>query len=182
MARKAAIQMSLGLIIAVIFAVVFLSLAVTWVSDFMGSISSLSTDLLKEGSQKIRDVFSQTNQRFAIYPQEWTIERGQSLKMVAGVVNKEPDSLEHMFVVNVIPTDPTTAGWINDIEFRTPLKAGFNQVLDFPITITPPKEGTLAGTYVFYVIACINVNAPGQCNTIQDQNFQSTQYFRLIVE
>lgn len=180
MARKAAIQMSLGLIIAVIFAVVFLSLAVTWVSDFMSNISGLSSDLLAEGSQQISDVFSQTNQRFAIYPPEWTVERGDNLRMVAGIINKEPDSLEHMFVVNVIPTDPTTVGWINEIEFRTPLKAGFNQQLNFPITITPNIEA-VAGTYVFYVIACKDYTF-NQCSTIEDQNFQSTQYFRLILE
>ena len=40
--------MSLGFIVAIVFAVVFLSLAVVWVNQFMGQISPLTDDLIQD--------------------------------------------------------------------------------------------------------------------------------------
>ena len=151
----------------------------------MGSITVLTDDLLQEGSVKIRDTFKETSQRFDIFPHEWTLERGHELKMVAGIVNKEPDSAGHSFVVKVIPTrtsDPDTSLWIDDTEFRTPLPAQFNKILEFPITITPSSDAP-AGTYVFYVIACIDDtyencrNEQGYANI-----YESAQYLRVTLK
>lgn len=181
--KKAAIQMSLGLIVAVIFAVVFLSLAIVWVNDFMKSISGWTDDLLQEGRQKIKEIFSETDQKFAVYPPEWELERGKALKMVAGIINKEDDSAAHSFVINVIPTKPETATWIDESEFNTPLTTQFNKIQDFPITITPPSD-TPAGTYVFYVIACMTdkIGYSGKCEEHSDANYESAQYFRLTLK
>jgi hypothetical protein len=180
MARKAAIQMSLGFIVAIVFAVVFLSLAVVWVNQFMGQISPLTDDLIQDARVSIRDTFSKTDTRFSVYPQEWKLGRGATLNMLAGVINKESDSLQHRFAVNVIPTKPETASWIDDTEFRMVQPVPFNDVGEFPITITP--EGSApAGTYTFYVIACIDKSFE-QCSTMNDQNYQSPKYFRIILE
>lgn len=171
--------MSLGLIVAVIFAVVFLSLGVVWVSSFMSDISGLSVDLIQEGRTKIKETFSSTNQRFAVYPEEWDLNSRQPLKMVAGIINKEADSREHDFVVNVIPTEPETEEWINEAEFRRPLKAEFGKILNFPITITPDADA-LAGTYVFYIIACID-KPFSDCDEPSKQNYEAAQYLRLTI-
>jgi len=178
--RRGAIQMSLGLIVAVIFAVVFLSLAVVWVNDFMNQLTHVTEDLIKEGKTKIRETFSETDQKFDIYPKEWTLKRGEELKMVAGVINREPDSLPHSFVINVIPTKSETSSWIDNSEFNTPLTAQSGSILDFPITLTPPRT-TPSGTYVFYVIACMDKSF-GECSTPDDQNYESAQYVRLTLE
>lgn len=179
--RKGAIQMSLGLIVAVIFAVVFLSIGVIWIQGFMDDISGLTTNLIKEGKEKIRATFSETDQNFAVYPEEWELGRNEELKMVAGVINREPDSLPHKFMVNVIPTNPDTADWVNSAEFSQQLTADFNKVLDFPITINPRGGGTVpeAGTYVFYIIACIDTTT---CSSLDDQNYESTKYVRFTLK
>lgn len=178
--KKAAIQMSLGLIVAVVFAVVLLSLAITWISDLIAQITKITDDLTAEAHEKIKEIFSQTDQRFAIHPQEWTLDRGHELKLLAGIINKEPDSLEHTFTVNVIPTRTEIASWVDDTEFKIPLKAQFNKVVEFPITITP-ASGAPAGTYVFYVIACID-KAFEQCSDTDSQNYESPQYLRITLK
>lgn len=177
--RKAAIQLSLGLIVAVVFSIVFLSLGIIWVNQFMEQITGVTKDLIDEGKVKIRETFSETDQNFAVYPQEWELPRGSSLKMVAGIINREPDSQAHRFVINVIPTRKETEEWIDDREFNTQLKAEFGSVVDFPITITPKREA-IKGTYVFYVIACMEKGFES-CKSPDDQNYESAQYFRLTL-
>ncbi len=178
--KKAAIQMSLGFIVAVVFAVVFLSLAIVWVNQFMSQITPLTDDLIKDARVKIRDTFSKTDTRFSVYPQEWDLARGRTLNMLAGVINRESDSQTHSFVINVIPTKPETATWIDDSEFRLVQPVPFSDVGEFPITITPDRSAP-AGTYTFYVIACMDKSFE-QCTTMDDQNYQSPKYFRITLE
>jgi hypothetical protein len=182
MARKAAIQMSLGFIVAIVFAVVFLSLAIVWVNQFMGQISPLTDDLIQDARVQIRDTFSKTDTYFSVYPQEWDLARGKTLNMLAGVINKESDSQTHNFVINVISTKPDeTAGWIDDSEFRMVQPVPFSQIGEFPITITPESSAP-AGTYTFYVIACIDPISLEKCSTMEDQNYQSPKYFRINLD
>ncbi len=180
MARKAAIQMSLGFIVAVVFAVVFLSLAVVWVTQFMEQITPLTDDLIQDARVQIRDTFSRTDTKFSVYPQEWDLARGHELKMLAGLINKEADSQTHRFVVNVIATDPDTESWINKNEFRYQQPVPFNSVGEFPITITPDSSAP-ARTYTFYAIACIDKTFE-QCTTMDDQNYESPKYFRIVLK
>ncbi len=176
---KAAIQMSLGFIVAIVFAVVFLSLTIVWVNQFMSQITHTTDNLIGQAEVEINDVFATTDTKFSIYPKEWTLERGHELKMLAGVINREADSKSHNFVVNVIPTKPETAGWIDNSEFKLVQPVPFNNIGEFPITITP--TGATSGTYVFYVIACIDATY-GQCSTMEQQNYQSPKYFRLTLK
>jgi hypothetical protein len=178
--RKAAIQLSLGLIVAVVFAVVLLSLAITWISDLIAQITRITDDLTKEASEQIKEIFSKTDQKFAVHPQNWPLDRGHELKLLAGIINKEEDSQAHNFVVNVIPTRPETASWVDNTDFRNPLRAQFNKVVEFPITISP-ASGVPAGTYVFYVIACIDKSFE-QCSDFDSQNFESPQYIRITLQ
>jgi hypothetical protein len=186
MARKAAMQMSLGFIVAIVFAVVFLSLAVVWVTQFMQSITPLTDDLIQDARVQIRDTFSRTDTKFSVYPQEWELDRNRVLKMLAGLINKEADSTTHRFVVNVITTpneyDVDTESWINRGEFSVQQPVPFNSVGEFPITITPGSART--GTYTFYVIACMTDadDYSGRCEEMEDQNYDSPKYFRITLK
>jgi hypothetical protein len=180
MARKAAIQMSLGFIVAVVFAVVFLGLAVMWLNNMFPLFTGLTEDLIQQGKEAIEKTFRESDQSLAVYPQNRDVARGGTLKMVAGVQNNEADSAAHSFTVNVIATDPSTESWINRNEFSIPLTAQFRSITYFPITVTPPNDAP-KGTYTFYVIGCIDKSWE-QCQQPSDQNFESPQYFRITLK
>jgi hypothetical protein len=177
---KGAIEMSIGFIVAIVFAVVLLSLFIAWMQGFFGQINVITDDLTQEASVRLKDTFRKTESNFAIYPNEWTLDRGHELKLLAGIVNRDSDSQRHNFVVNVIPTDPATANWFDTNDFNKPLPVEFGADVEFPITITP--TGALQKTYVFYIIACKDKSF-SQCQTVNDQNYGgSPQYLRITMK
>ena len=177
---KGAIQMSIGFIVAIVFAVILLSLFITWMQGFFGQINVITDDLTQEASVKIKDTFRNTESNFAIYPNEWSLDRGHELKLLAGVVNRDPDSQKHDFVINIVPTDAATASWYDPNDFNQKLPTEFGASVEFPITITP--VGATAKTYVFYIIACKDKDF-SQCQTLQDQNYGgSPQYLRITMK
>lgn len=178
---KGAFQLSLGFIVGVVFAIVLLSLAVVWIQGLIGDITIVTDDLTQEGKNKIKDAFRDVKTNFAIYPDEWELERGHSLKLLAGIINRHEDSSRHNFVINVFPQSPADNTWFNPNEFNTPLPTQFDSIVEFPITITPPASAP-AGTYVFRIITCMDASF-AQCSQLDDMNFGgSPQYLRVTLK
>ncbi len=177
---KGAIQMSIGFIVAIVFAVILLSLFITWMQGFFGKINVITDDLTQEASTKIKDTFRKGESNFAVYPNDWTLERGHELKLLAGIINRDPDSQKHDFVINIVPADASTADWYDTNEFNKRLPTEFGADVEIPITIKPVNP--VAKTYVFYVIACKDKDF-SQCQTLQDQNYGgSAQYIRITMK
>jgi hypothetical protein len=101
--RKAAIQMSLGLIVAVVFAVVLLTLAITWIQTMISDITGITQDLTQQAESKISETFAESNSNFAVWPPDWELPGGNGIKFKAGIKNNDPDALSHDFVINIIP-------------------------------------------------------------------------------
>jgi hypothetical protein len=178
---KGAFQLSLGFIVGVVFAIVLLSLAVVWIQGLIGDITIVTDDLTQEGKNAIRDAFKSTQTNFAVYPDEWELERGHSLRLLAGVINRHQDSSKHNFVVNVFPQTPADRTWFTETDFYTPLPTEFNAIVEFPITIEPPADAP-AGTYVFRIITCMDTSF-AQCSQIDDMNYGgSPQYLRVTLK
>ena len=103
--RKADFQMSLGFIIAVVFAIVLLTLAITWLQQVIGNISGITDDLTKQAQSKIQETFNTQNTNFAVWPPQYSLSAGKSLKLLAGIRNDEPQGNTINYYINVIPAD-----------------------------------------------------------------------------
>jgi len=103
MNKKGAIQLSLGFIVAVVFAVVLLSLAVTWLRGMIGTVSSLTDDLTQKAHDTLSETFNTGTTNFAIYPSEYKLSPGRGVKLSVGVKNDDRDGSPHNFVIHVYP-------------------------------------------------------------------------------
>jgi hypothetical protein len=185
---KGAIQMSIGFIVAIVFAVILLSLFITWMQGFFGQITVITEDLTQEASIKIKDTFKNTDSNFAVWPNEWTMDRGTELKLLAGIKNNAPDTQSHYYMINVLapaghPQESLMNSWVDRTPFSSPQWVDFGSDLEIPVTITPTGVG--AGTYTFDVIACevSSTASMGDCDTRGDQNFGgSSKYIRITLE
>ncbi len=183
MERKAAIQLSLGFIVAVVFAVVLLSLSLTWLQGIFAGFTGITNDLTQQAQNKLRQTFEETNSNFAIWPNRYDLKRGEELKMSAGIKNNAEDGLSHSFVINVIPatvsenvcdkdklTDCSAPvggnlynymlHWVTWDKFSSVIQ--INQVGYKTISIKPDSQAKL-GTYIFNVVACKDMSNYQQC-------------------
>jgi hypothetical protein len=175
--RKGAFQLSLGFIVAVVFAVILLTLAITWVNQIMGQIGVLTDDLTQQASEKLKETFAETDQRFSIWPDEYALSRGHALKMLAGIINREPDSDRHEYSILVVSNNQKEE-WIDDSAYiNQRFSVQFNKILEIPITITPTPDAQ-SGTYTFWVYACIDLST---C-TEDNYNYESPQHIRITLE
>ncbi len=97
--------MSLGFIVAVVFAIVLLTLAITWLQGLIGDISGLTDDLTQQSQIKIQETFQQSDAAFAIWPTQYNLQAGKSLKMSAGIKNTDQEGNSLKYYINVIPAD-----------------------------------------------------------------------------
>jgi cytoskeletal protein RodZ len=176
--RKGAIELSLGFIVAVVFAVVLLSLAIVWLQGFFLQLPGLTDDLIQQSQTKIQETFQQTQSNFAIWPSRYDLTRGKELKMSAGIKNDASDSADHTFVINVIPaaaSDEVCSGgditacpnvesemekWLSWDKQQSVIQK--NRVGYKTISIKPSSSAK-AGTYIFSVVACEGVGSYSAC-------------------
>ena len=170
MPRKGAIELSLGFIVAVVFAVVLLSLAIMWIQGMFSGITQLGDDLTQQSQTKLQETFSETNSNFAIWPNRYELAAGRELKMSAAIKNNANDGNTHNFVINVVPatvSDAVCAGgdlascpeiatsmakWVSGFKMP-PQSTQINSIKTFPISVTVPSNA-VKGTYIFSVVAC----------------------------
>jgi hypothetical protein len=176
MERKAAFQMSLGFIIAVVFAIVLLALSLTWLRGMIENIMGITDDLTQEAQSSLRDAFRETSTSFAIWPSQYNLNPGKGLRMSAGIENDAPDSKDHKFVINVIPVSASdqvlSVYGCNDFDTcsvgGTTLRqkmlkwvtfdrtAGLIKInsVGFKFIEVRPDANAPQGTYLFNVVAC----------------------------
>jgi hypothetical protein len=180
--KKAAIQMSLGLIVAVVFAVVLLTLTITWIQGMIGDISSITHDLTNQAQTKLQDTFAETSTTFAIWPTHYELSPGDTVKLSAGIKNAVSDGQRHDFVLNVVPAGASNSicpgGDVNDcgghpiademaswatVE-RTVSSIAIQSTAYKSITIEIPPS-TLPGSYIFNVVSCYDRTSTGSIVT-----------------
>jgi hypothetical protein len=183
--RKGAIELSLGFIVAVVFAVVLLSLAILWLQGIIGNIGSLTDDLTQQAQSKLQETFQTTQNNFAVWPDRYNLDRGKELKLSSGIKNDAEDGQNHQFVINVVPAaasrGPCASGDIGSCtapggkslsEFmqnwvswdNQPGVIQINRVGYRTISVNVPPNA-VAGTYIFNVIACMDMYSYSECTS-----------------
>jgi len=202
MPKKGAIELSLGFIVAVVFAVVLLSLAILWLQGIIGNIGGLTDDLTQQAQSKLQETFQNTQNNFAIWPDRYSLDRNKELKMSAGIKNDAEDGQNHQFIINVVPAaasrTPCPSGDISSCTAPggTSLKdfmqgwaswdseAGIvqiNRVGYRTISIKVPSNA-VSGTYIFNIVACMDMTPYSAC-TAQTLNWGgSAQQLTITVK
>lgn len=159
--RKGAIELSLGFIVTVVFAVVLLSLAIFWLRNFFIGLEPLTVDLTQQAQSEIAKTFQNTDKNFAVWPSRYTIQPGKKLIMAVGIRNNDKEGRVLYFVVNMktTSTDSGTAdsdSWILVPGTATKIDPSSSATRD--ITLNIPSSAK-QGNYLFDVYACYGITA-----------------------
>jgi len=147
-------------------------------------------DLTLQAQSKLQETFQNTQNNFAIWPDRYNLDRDRGLRMSAGIKNDAYDGQNHQFVINIVPTaasrSPCASGDITSCtnsagtslkEFmqgwvlwdKQPGIVQINMTGYKTISVTVP-ENAVSGTYIFNVIACMDVSSYSEC-TLQTFNW-----------
>jgi hypothetical protein len=138
---------------------------------------------------KIPDVYPvQVN--FKIWPPEWEMKPGESVKIMAGIRNNAQDSQMHSFVINVIPLGSTRSIMLDEfmstwVTFeRTLSTAEFQSEVYKNITIELPMNAQ-AGHYFFSVMACYDKGGESlvssECTPESENLWSEPEYIMISV-
>lgn len=186
--KKGAIELSLGFIVTVVFAVVLLSLAIVWVRGMFGNIDSIAVDMTRQAQEEISKTFSETTSNFAVRPARPEVTRGTKLIVQAGLKNNDPSGKSLNYVINIKAgntntkiTKATMEQWITQ---TTETYAGPNEVAYRDVIITIPQTAE-TGAYMFDVFACASETAglaPAECDTTSSNRWGVPQTITVNVK
>lgn len=189
--RKGAFQVSMGFIIAVVFAVVLLSLALSWLSGFMGQIGEVTHKVTDVARSELINKIAQTGATVGIAaPPVTSWNRGETGSFAIGVKNKFTDQSKTFFM-NVYLEQlggalagtqaSTMQGEVDDwltysrTEF---VEAGGSVTSDL---ILKPDTAADSGIYKFRVLICENQ----PCTTLEatpETNIYGSESFAIEIE
>jgi len=180
--KKGAFQMSLGFIVAVVFAVVLLTLTVTWVQQLFGQIGTLTDDLTQDAHSTLQKQFKDSNKNFAVWPSRRTQKPGTGIILSAAVDNDADDGKTHTYVLNVLPSaasasicpggdletcsSPTSGKSLSEymqewITWPTGQQnVAINGIGFWDIGLNVPDDA-IKGQYMFNVVACWDKDTDG---------------------
>jgi len=192
--RKGAFELSMSFIITIVFAVVMLTLALTWLQGYFQQTNDMSDQLFKQGQTKLQQLFSEGTDNFYIWPDryELVLAKDTKLAFAVGLKNDADDGEDHKFAVNVyatqVPARMTTANVNKWIEFDRTAKTITigNGDPTRKISISIPKNVT-KGNYFFQVAACWDMDGKepksSACNGDSDNIWGgSAKEFLLTVQ
>ncbi|RKX41950.1 MAG: hypothetical protein DRP27_10080 [Thermotogae bacterium] len=101
MNRKAAIQLSLGFIVAVVFAVILLSLSLTWVQQMFVPISTITHKTTDIAMQRLLQELASTNKKVGIAaPAVTAWAKGETGSYALGIKNEDADT-SNTYYINI---------------------------------------------------------------------------------
>ncbi|RLI96669.1 MAG: hypothetical protein DRO99_04095, partial [Candidatus Aenigmatarchaeota archaeon] len=115
---------------------------------------------------------------FAIWPPEYTVAAGTTLKMAAGLKNDAYDGEAHDFVINVVVEEVPSGvnknfvrNWVMFI--KSPKTIAIGRHDEIPITFEVPSNA-MKGVYLFRVVACYDERVDGTPVTPDSASCTST--------
>jgi hypothetical protein len=196
--RKGAIELSLGFIVTVVFAIVLLSLAIYWINTVIGSIGSLTDDMTQKAHDTLSDTFQTGATNFAVYPGEYTLSPGKGVKLSVGVKNDDRDGKPHSFVIRVFPAMASSnilniykcskfsecenltsemMSWITYPETAYTVQPNSFKFLDVSVVI---PNNAVKGIYQYDIVACEDMGFD-ECNRLTT-NWGSTLSLQITVK
>jgi hypothetical protein len=193
MDKKGAFDLSMSFIIVIVFAVVLLTLALTWIQGIFTDVQDMSDDMFKNSRGKIREMFTEGQDNFYIWPETYELQLSKSTKIAiaAGIKNDADDGENHKYVINAYATQVPKDANKNDVnawlEFpETAKTVTINSDDSRMIAITIPSNAK-KGNYFFEVAACFDMGGKepksGSCNGDSENLWgPAAQDFLLVIE
>lgn len=186
--KKGAIELSLGFIVTVVFAVVLLSLAIVWLRGMFIDIGGIAVDMTVQAREEISKTFSETTSNFAVRPARPEVTRGSKLIVQAGIKNNDPSGKMLRYVINIKAGNTNTqatkeemAKWITQ---TTETAAGPNEIAYRDVVIAIPQNAE-TGAYMFDVFACASETSgmnPATCDTTSSNMWGVPQTLTVTVK
>lgn len=176
MNKKGAFQLSLGLIVTVVVAVVLLSFLIMWLQGMFSDIPKLTHQVTELAQQKLMSDLSQTGEKVGIAaPAVTAWQRGETGSFALGIMNKYTDK-DMKFYINVyleelggdLSGTPVGAKKGETDKWLTYFSSEFvekGKSKATNIIIKPPASGTDTGIYLFRAVVCerqpcVDLNSP----------------------
>ncbi len=188
MAAKGDFQMSIGLLVTVIFAVVLLTLGIALIRDWLFGITKLGQQMQEQAEKQLKDQLSKTGDTFLISPTEHKENPKTEISVTAGIKNTDPD--DHQYVIGIstekVPIGVTRAdvsSWIQYLDTAKTIKAGDVNFVSIYMTI---PSNAKKGIYFFRISSCFNKEGilpiAAACNANSDNLWATSQDFTLTVK
>ncbi|HDD72468.1 MAG TPA: hypothetical protein ENG00_00075 [Candidatus Aenigmarchaeota archaeon] len=175
MARKGAFQLSLGFIVAVVFAVILLSLALTWLQGIFDPLSTVTHKTTDIAMQKLLQELASTNKKVGIAAPgvtEW--KRGETGAYALGIKNEDTDKA-NTYYINVYLE--TVGGDIDSSQLSSLQDEVKSWITLSPPSIDIPPNGrdkvdiiikptpdALSGIYSFRAAVCTSASDATNCH------------------
>jgi len=178
--RKAAIDLSLGFIVTVVFAVVLLGLALAWVSGIFDPLNQITHKTTQVAIDSLLKDMNTGNKKVGLAaPSVTTWKGGETGSYVLAVKNTDVN-LDHTFFANVYlenvggelsGTDPNSLTDVNRwITPPTTLPLDPNQRGTIDLIIKPASN---AGTGIYAFKACVCTANEGNCHSTSPGIYES---------
>ncbi len=189
MQQKAAIEMSLGIIVALVFAVILLSLALIWVQGMFKNIGDVTHKVTDVAKQQLMQELAGGSRVGIAAPAVTTWARGETGSYALGIMNQNPDQ-DKRFYINIYldkynsgtgmldckgtTSCPDAAEWLT---FSTSelIPKGESKASDI---IIEPTTNAQTGTYMFRAVVC----ETSGCIDITSANVYGDETFSIKIE
>jgi len=152
--KKADFQMSLGMIVALVLAVILLTLAIAWMQGMFGQISSITFQVTDTAKQAVIDEIASSGKKVGIAAPAVTKWKRGDTGAYSIIVKNEDFVISKTYVINIVDQNhPDASTWLTYAK-EIPIDAG--GVLSVPLVIKPATNA-LPGIYYF----TITVNEKG---------------------
>lgn len=180
--KKGAIELSLGFIVAVVFAVVLLSLSLTWLSGMFNPIKDITHKTTEIATKQLLDQLSTGNKKVGVAaPDVTTWRRGETGSFALGVknddINNEKTYYPYVYLEDlggdlkgsdIVSMQNDVNRWISIAP--TTLTLDPNQKDTMAVIIKP---GGSASTGIYIFRACVCTEYDKTCHTISPGVYDS---------
>jgi hypothetical protein len=172
--RKADFQMSMGMIVAVVFAIILLSLAITWIQGLFGDISTITHKTTDVAQQQLLKELAASGKKVGIAaPAVTAWSKGETGSYAIGIKNDQADRGATYYVnvyleaiggelsgSTVTQYATETKAWLTYPQAKD-IAAGERDIMD--LIIRPPAS-TSAGIYTFTIAVCTGSGDTTNCH------------------
>ena len=172
--RKADFQMSMGLIVAVVFAIILLSLSITWIQGLFSDIATITHKTTDVAQQQLLKELASSGKKVGIAaPAVTTWGKGETGSYSVGIKNTDVDKA-HTYYVNVYLeavggdlSDESVSSVDNEYDVNSgwltypaakDIADGDREIIDL---IIKPTMGSGSGIYTFTIAVCDKDNEMG---------------------
>ncbi len=188
MTKKGAFQLSLGFIVAVVFAVILLSLALTWLQGIFNPLNTITHKTTDIAMKQLLEQLATSDKKVGIAaPDVTTWKRGETGSYALGINNKDSDK-EHTYYVHVyleevggalgseqldnLRTD--TASWITLSPPSIDIEPNERDIVKI---IIKPSPSAKIGIYSFRAAVCTNPSEANTCHASSANEDKSSSLY-----